>query len=573
MKNFRVALAQINASVGDIDANVEKIIEKANRAQALGADLAVFPELAITGYPPQDLLFKPDFITKNQEAIQVVAKETKEIAALVGFVDRGGDLFNAAAIIDDGELKAVYRKRSLPNYGVFDEERYFAAGDQTLTLSVGEHKLGVLICEDLWNGALDAGLCALDALIVINASPFSASKSAARRDLLSARARDLRSFIIYLNLVGAQDELVFDGASAIYDPRGDRIALAKSFEEDTLICDLDLEDGFRVRLKDGRVRASRRGVADDSVNVVLNVRDRPKTPTAQRDETPLGEIEAIYAALKLALRDYAIKNDFTRAVLGLSGGVDSALCATIAADALGAQNVLGVLMPSPFSSQGSIDDALALATNLKIRARTIPIAPLMDAYETALKPSFADMPRDLTEENLQARIRAALLMAFSNKFGYLLLSTGNKSELAVGYSTLYGDMAGGFAPIKDALKTTVYALARYRNSLGAAIPESTLTKPPSAELRENQKDTDDLPEYEVLDQIIRLYVEEDYSLTEIDERGFDPAVVRKVARLIKRNEYKRSQAPIGAKISDRAFGKDRRMPVSNRFADDKEIWR
>ncbi|MDR2639764.1 MAG: NAD+ synthase, partial [Helicobacteraceae bacterium] len=456
------------------------------------------------------------------------------------------------------------------NYGVFDEERYFAAGMEHLTLLAGDHKLGVLICEDLWNGALDSSLSALDLIVAINASPFSASKSAARRDLLAARARDLRSFIIYVNLVGAQDELVFDGASAVYDPRGERIALAKSFEEDLLVCDLDLEDSFRLRVKDGRVRAMRRGAAGDEREIALNIPNRGKAALARRGAiySPPSEIEAIYSALKLGLKDYARKNGFTTAVLGLSGGADSALCAAIAADALGAQNVLGVLMPSPFSSQGGIDDALELAKNLGIATRTIAISPLMEAFDTALKPSFEGRARDLSEENLQARIRATLLMALSNKFGYLLLCTGNKSELAVGYSTLYGDMAGGFAPIKDALKTTVYALARWRNSLGAAIPESTLTKPPSAELRENQKDSDELPEYEILDQIIRLFVEEDYSLEEIDRKGFDPLVVRKVARLIKRNEYKRSQAPIGSKIGDRAFGKDRRMPITNGFLDD-----
>ncbi|MDR1451018.1 MAG: NAD+ synthase [Helicobacteraceae bacterium] len=568
MSLFRVALGQINSSVGDIAANTDKIVQTTRKASNLGADLIAFPELAVVGYPPRDLLFKSDFITKNLEAIRAIARETKTIASIVGFVDRGADLFNAAATIDEGEIKAIYRKRNLPNYGVFDEERYFAAGAERLTIVVGDYKLGVLICEDLWSGALDSNLSALDAIIVINASPFSAGKSAVRRDLLAARARDLRSFIVYVNLTGAQDELVFDGASAIYDPRGERIALAKSFEEDLLVCDLDLEDSFRVRIKDGRVRAARRGVASEAGEIALNIRDRDKQVLPRKEERSPSEIESVYAALTLALKDYARKNGFTKALLGLSGGADSALCAAIAADALGARNVLGVLMPSPFSSQGSIDDALALARNLGIETRTIAIKPLMDAYDAALAPCFEGAARDLTEENLQARIRAALLMALSNKFGYLALSTGNKSELAVGYATLYGDMAGGFAPIKDALKTTVYALARYRNTLGAALPESTLTKPPSAELRENQKDTDELPEYEVLDQIIRLFVEEDYSLKEIDLKGFDPQVVRKVARLIKRNEYKRSQAPIGAKISDRAFGGDRRMPVANGFFDD-----
>jgi NAD+ synthase (glutamine-hydrolysing) len=565
MKSFRVALAQFNATVGDIEGNQRAAIEAIAKARANGADMIVFPELAVTGYPPQDLLFKSDFIAKNQEALRAIARECGDIAAIVGFVDRKGDIFNAAAIVDDGEIKAVYRKRSLPNYGVFDEERYFAAGEENLILSFGDYKLGALICEDLWSGAIDSNVGAADAIVVINASPFSAGKSAARGDLLSSRARDLRRFIVYVNLVGAQDELVFDGASAIYDPRGKRIALAKSFEEDLLFCDLDLEDSFRVRVKDGRVRAMRRGASFESAEVTLKSADRQKPPLIARNETPPSEIAAIYAALTLALKDYARKNGFTKAVLGLSGGVDSSLCAAIAADALGAQNVLGVLMPSPFSSQGSVEDALALAKNLGIQTQTIGIDALMAAYETALKPVFENRARDLTEENLQARIRGALLMAISNKFGRLVLSTGNKSELSVGYSTLYGDLCGGFAPIKDALKTKVYELCRYRNSVGFVIPQNALDKPPSAELRENQTDQDELPPYELLDEIVRLYVEEDYSLAEIDRLGFDPQLTRKIVRLIKRNEYKRAQAPIGAKISDRAFGRDRRMPITERY--------
>ncbi|MDR2033609.1 MAG: NAD+ synthase [Helicobacteraceae bacterium] len=565
MGDFRVALAQINAVVGDTARNTEEIVAKIKEGRALGVDLIVFPELAVTGYPPEDLLYKPDFIAKNEAAIKTIAREAKEIAAIVGFVDRKTDIFNAAAVIDDGEIKAIYRKRSLPNYGVFDEERYFAAGDRNLTLSIGGFKLGVLICEDLWNGALDSTLCALDGLIVINASPFSASKNAARSDLLSSRARDLRSFILYVNLVGAQDELVFDGASAIYDPRGNRAALAKSFEEDLLVCDLDLEDSFRVRVKDGRVRAMRRGVPSETNEVELNAADRQKPPLTPRSTQPLEQDAAIYAALKIALKDYARKNGFTKAVLGVSGGVDSALCAAIAADALDCGNVLGVLMPSPYSSTESVADALELAKNLNVQTETIAIDALMFAFENALKPQFGGRARDLTEENLQARIRGALLMALSNKFGYLVLSTGNKSELSVGYSTLYGDLCGGFAPIKDVLKTKVYDLCRYRNSISAAIPQNVLTKPPSAELRENQKDSDELPDYELLDELIRLYVEEDLSLSEIDAKGYDPQITRKIIALVQRNEYKRAQAPVGAKISDRAFGRDRRMPISNGY--------
>ncbi|MDR1911263.1 MAG: NAD+ synthase [Helicobacteraceae bacterium] len=565
MGGFRVALAQINAVVGDTARNTEEIVAKIKKGRALGVDLIVFPELAVTGYPPEDLLYKPDFIAKNEAAIKTIARETKGIAAIVGFVDRKTDIFNAAAVIDDGEIKAIYRKRSLPNYGVFDEERYFTAGDRNLALSIGGFKLGVLICEDLWNGALDSTLCALDALIVINASPFSASKNAARSDLLSSRARDLRSFILYVNLVGAQDELVFDGASAIYDPRGNRAALAKIFEEDMLVCDLDLEDSFRVRLKDGRVRAMRRGALSETNEVELNAVNRQKPPLTPRSTQPLEQDAAIYAALKIALKDYARKNGFTKAVLGISGGVDSALVAAIAADALGCDNILGVLMPSPYSSAQSVADALELAKNLNVQTETIAIDALMFAFENALKPQFEGKARDLTEENLQARIRGTLLMALSNKFGYLVLSTGNKSELSVGYSTLYGDLCGGFAPIKDVLKTKVYDLCRYRNSISAAIPQNVLTKPPSAELRENQKDSDELPDYELLDELIRLYIEEDFSLSEIDAKGYDPQITRKVVALVQRNEYKRSQAPVGAKISDRAFGRDRRMPISNGY--------
>ncbi|MDR3347551.1 MAG: NAD+ synthase [Helicobacteraceae bacterium] len=561
MKTFRVAIAQQNMIVGDIDYNAAQIISAIGAARDRGADVVVFSELAVTGYPPEDLLFKPDFIAKNEEAIGAIARQTRDIAAIVGFVQKDADIFNAAALLERGEIKAVYRKRSLPNYGVFDEERYFSAGEKGLRIHIGDFTIGVLICEDMWNSALDFG--SGDALVVINASPFSVSKRMARSELLAARARDLRTFVIYANAIGAQDELVFDGASAIYDPRGKPLAVAKSFEEDMLICDLDLEDSFRVRLKDGRVRAMRRGVTIEAPTLSLTLSDRSKTDLAARIEAPLSENAAIYEALKLGLKDYMRKNGFTKATLGLSGGVDSALCAAIAADALGAENVLGVLMPSPFSSEASVEDALRLAQNLQIPTRTIAITTLMNTYDEALKPLFEGTKRDLTEENLQSRIRGVLLMAISNKLGYLVLSTGNKSEMSVGYSTLYGDLCGGFAPIKDVLKTTVYELCRYRNQSSEVIPQRVLEKAPSAELRENQQDQDDLPPYELLDQIIRLYIEEDFSLKEIDDMGYDRLITRKIAALIKRSEYKRFQAPIGTKISDRAFGRDRRMPVTH----------
>jgi NAD+ synthase (glutamine-hydrolysing) len=566
LKTLKIALAQLDFAVGAIGENTSKILAAIAAARELGASLAIFPELAITGYPPEDLLFKPDFIAQNLAALRAIAAETRQIAAIVGFVDREGDIFNAAALLAEGEIKAVYRKRALPNYGVFDEERYFARGSRSLVFEACGAKFAVLICEDLWDNRVLAQIDAADALITINASPFSAAKTAARRELIASRARDLRSFLIYANLVGAQDELVFAGESGIANPRGECVARAKSFAEDLLIAEIDLEESFRARLKDARARSAGKDsdplIARDQIKLNLNFSETPAA--LNRIEAVPDEIAAIYEALKLGLKDYAAKNGFTSAVLGLSGGIDSALTAAIASDALGAENVLGVLMPSKFSSRGSIDDSLALAANLKIRAETIAINDLANAYDRALAPLFTGTQAGLAEENLQARIRAAILMAISNKFGHLLLSTGNKSEIAVGYATLYGDMAGGFAPIKDALKTMVYDLARYRNSLGAAIPEATLTKPPSAELREGQKDSDELPEYEVLDPIIKLLVEEDYSTNEVAAMGYDLEIAEKVARMIKRNEYKRSQAAIGTKISDRAFGRDRRMPITSK---------
>ncbi|GHS87918.1 putative glutamine-dependent NAD(+) synthetase [Campylobacterota bacterium] len=571
MKKIRIALSQQNFTVGAICENTEKIVSAIGEARAKGVDLVIFPELAVTGYPPEDLLFKPDFISKNIEAVELIARECTDIAAIVGFADRKSDIFNAAALIENGEIKAIYHKQNLPNYGVFDEQRYFAQGAKELIFAIGGYKIALLICEDLWNGARFSG--AIDAVISINASPFSASKREHRRELLSSRARELRSFVIYANLVGAQDELVFDGESAIVDPRGAVIARSPAFAEDLLLCDLDLEDSFRVRLKDARVRATRRNDRGncgdrgktDRAELKLNLNEKPKTAIARQIAPIMSEIEAIYSALKLGLKDYVVKNGFKSVVLGLSGGIDSALAAALAADAIGGENVLGVLMPSKFSSQGSIDDALALAKNLQIRTETLAINDLMEGFDRALKPLFAGAKPNVAEENLQARIRMCALMAISNKFGYLVLSTSNKSEIAVGYSTLYGDMAGGFAPIKDVLKTRVYELAEYRNTLGEAIPQMILIKPPSAELRYDQKDADELPDYEILDRIIRLFVEEDYSLSEIDALGVNEQIVRKIAVLIRRNEYKRSQSAIGTKISDRAFGRDRRMPIVNNF--------
>ncbi|MEY2477610.1 MAG: hypothetical protein QOG87_2925 [Actinomycetota bacterium] len=572
---MRVAACQINTVVGDLDGNVARVLAGLDRAEAAGADVALFPELALTGYPPEDLLLKPGFVVDNLEALEKLAARTGRCAAVVGFVDQGRDLYNAAAVCAFGAVQGTYRKRMLPNYAVFDEQRYFAAGSGTPTLFViGGVRMGISICEDAWspNGPIaEQAAGGAELILNINASPYYAGRLGERERMLSTRATDAACAIVYVNQVGGQDELVFDGASVVMDADGQLMASARQFVEDDLIVDVEVRPVFRKRLLDPRGRAT----APDLPVVVV-------TDTAQANEAPLvpgltpvlDPVEEVYAALVLGTRDYVTKNGFTDVVIGLSGGIDSSIVAAIAVDALGAEHVHGVSMPSRYSSEGSRSDAQRLAEALGIDYRTIAIEPAHGAFLQMLAESFAARGEDLTEENLQSRIRGVVLMALSNKFNWMVLTTGNKSEMAVGYSTLYGDTAGGFAVIKDVPKTLVYRLCRMRNARAASvangeqseiIPEEVLTKPPSAELRPDQRDDQSLPAYEVLDPILEAYVEGDLTAGELVDAGFDPDVVRLVVSLVDRAEYKRRQSPPGVRVTPKAFGKDRRVPITNRY--------
>lgn len=600
-RRLRLALAQINTTVGDLAGNVARILEGARAARAAGATTVCFPELAITGYPPEDLLLKPDFVSSNLRALDDVIASSGNLRGLTlitGFVDRQGDLYNAAAVIREGKLAGVYHKRYLPNYGVFDEDRYFSAGNDMPLFTIDGARVGVSVCEDIW---YPGGTPALQAwaggetLINISASPYHAGKQEARERMLSTRAADSGAFVAYLNLVGGQDELVFDGSSVVFDGRGELIARAKAFEEDLLIVDLDVEEVFGARLHDPRRRKERHetDAREDVSPRWITVSSAP-TPTRRapdvsvvdaatpalgapgRIETMPDRLEEVYRALTLGTGDYVRKGGFTEALVALSGGIDSALTAAIAADALGAEHVTGVSLPSRYSSDGSKDDAHALANNLGMRFLTIPIE---DVFATGLDvlreplETFGPTTSTITEENLQARIRGMLMMALSNRSGAILLTTGNKSEMAVGYATLYGDMAGGFAVLKDVFKTLVWDLSRWRNEHAGreVIPWATIEKPPSAELRPDQKDSDSLPPYPTLDPILRAYVEEDRSLDAIVRLGFEEETVRRIMGLVDRSEYKRRQAPPGVKITPRAFGRDRRAPITNRYRGDKPL--
>jgi NAD+ synthase (glutamine-hydrolysing) len=576
---FRLALAQINATVGDLPGNRDRIIETIRCAGESGAELVAFPELALTGYPPEDLLLKPSFIRDNLQVLDEVARATGDIAVVVGCVDRTDDIFNAAAVLYQGRVVHMYHKQFLPTYGVFDEDRYFRPGSEAPVFRLGDVLLGVNVCEDIWYavGPTNAqSLAGAEVIVNINASPFSEQKPAFRKKMLATRAADNHAIVAYVNMVGGQDELVFDGSSLVFDPGGELLAQGRAFEEDLLIIDLDVAGVFRERLHDPRRRKGHlQREADRPARMIDIAASRRRTTTrpvlaARAPVEDLGSVEETYRALVLGTRDYVCKTGFRQVVLGLSGGVDSSLVAAIAADALGPENVLGVSMPSRYSSQGSKDDAADLAQALGIRYQVVPIEKPFTAMLETLEPMFEDREPDATEENLQARIRGQILMALSNKFNYLVLTTGNKSEMAVGYATLYGDMAGGFAVIKDVLKTRVYELSRYRNSLGQrpVIPEMVLTKAPSAELRPDQTDQDSLPPYDELDAILVAYVEEDRSIDEIVRKGFSPDLVRRVVNMVDRNEYKRRQAPPGVKVSPRAFGRDRRLPITNRYRDE-----
>jgi NAD+ synthase (glutamine-hydrolysing) len=559
---YRIALAQINTTVGDLDGNTKKIIRGIERARDARADLVAFPELAVTGYPPEDLLLKRRFVQQNIEHVQRIAEETTGLTAVVGFAHPEGRLYNAAAILHDGRLADIYHKTALPNYGVFDEKRYFQSGRRVPVYRIGSMVLGVNICEDIWveDGVYREQAEAGARLIVnISASPYSAGKGREREDLLRRRARQCSAGLAFVNLVGGQDELVFDGQSAVVLPDGRLFALAEQFEEDLLLVDFPADEQPPPRAREGS-RAERMDLrAPEPRN--------SRGTVAPRIEAPLDATEEIYRALVLGTHDYVRKNGFEKVVLGLSGGIDSALTATIAADALGSSNVVGIAMPSHISSAGSLSDAQETARNLEITLKTIPIKRVFDAFLAELAPEFGGRPQDEAEENVQARIRGVLLMALSNKFGWLVLSTGNKSEAGVGYATLYGDMAGGFSVLKDVPKTLVYRLARHRNAKSgwAVIPESVLRKAPSAELKPDQKDEDTLPPYNVLDPILEAYVEKDMARDEIVALGYDPETVSRVTHMVDRSEYKRRQAAPGVKITPRAYGKDRRFPITQAY--------
>ncbi len=560
---MRIALAQINSTVGDLDGNRDKIIDYIGRAQKQNVDLIAFPEMVLPGYPTEDLLLKPDYVQDVMDHLRQIVPATKGITAIIGTIYAEQELYNAAVVMHDGKIAGVYRKQFLPNYGVFDENRYFQAGQSKEVFIRDSVVMGVSVCEDIWypdgppkKQASEGGATLL---INISASPYHMGKGAVREQMLATRARDNRAFIVYCNLVGGQDELVFDGQSLICDPQGDVIARGKQFEEDLLLADVDqishnineIQNSKFERIELDKLPSK---VQEQRINPII--------------AKPLDRLSEVYNALILGTRDYIQKNGFKQVVLGLSGGIDSTLTAVIAADAIGAENVTGIAMPTRYSSDHSLTDAEQLTKNMGMNYRVIPIDDTFQSFLNMLKPMFEGKKEDVTEENIQSRIRGVVLMGISNKFGSLVLTTGNKSETGVGYSTLYGDTAGGFAVIKDVPKLLVYELCRYRNQISAKviIPENVINKPPSAELRPDQKDSDSLPDYSILDAIIHAYVEDSCSIQDIVKQGYDEPTVRRIIRLIDRNEYKRRQSPPGIKITPRAFGKDWRLPITNRYS-------
>ncbi len=590
MRTLRIALAQMNPTVGDLSGNLHRITTWIREAKKAKADLIIFPELAVTGSPPEDLLLKPQFVKDTVRALNKITQACRGVVAVVGYVEQGNrrdahssrtsntsagqpTLYNTAALIADRKLLGQYRKWHLSDKGGFDERRYFSPGQRLPLLVVNGVTIGVTICDDICLSEGPARIQAAagaEVLIAIDASPFHIGSSRSREQMLVARARENGVMVAYTNMVGGQDEQVFDGSSVVLDQSGKVIARSHAFQEELLVADLTMDAGSRGRMRrEGRAAGARNtvSVVDRLVVKGKTIKKNMRIRIVPMVAELLDEIDAVYRALVLAVKDYARKNGFTQVVIGLSGGVDSAVTAAIAVDALGATHVHGLFMPSPYTSPESEEDVVALAQCLGIDVNTIPITPTFDAYRRSLTPSFVGCAEDATEENLQARIRGTLLMAVSNKFGYLVLTTGNKSEMSVGYSTLYGDMAGGFAVIKDVPKTMVYELARFRNGLGPSpvILTRILDRPPTAELRPNQKDEDSLPPYPVLDPILRAYVEDDRSPDEIVEAGFDRATVLRVVGMVDRSEFKRQQAPIGAKVTPRAFGKSRRMPITNGY--------
>ncbi|HYY32863.1 MAG TPA: NAD+ synthase [Gaiellaceae bacterium] len=569
---MRLALAQMNTVVGDLDGNRDRIVERLEEARDAGAELVLFPELAVTGYPPEDLLLRPGFLRAAARTLDEIAAKTKGIAALVGTPHLDRDLFNACAICVDGEVLAMYRKQFLPNYGVFDEDRYFQPGRGLVLLRCGETLIGPTVCEDVWQPgppATDLALAGAHVVANISASPFHLGKGVEREEMLGTRARDNSCWIAFVNAVGAQDELIFDGHSLVLDEEGRVVARAPAFEEALLVVDVDATTAVGRRLRDARRRAlarTRRELPDPPVVEIPERADRKKA--AEPTSAPLlDDLEQMRLALELGLRDYVQKNGFAEVVLGVSGGIDSALTAALAAEALGPEHVVCVSMPSQYTSAGTRADAKHVADGLGARYMEIPIESIREAVGVALADAFAGTEPGIAEENLQARIRGLLVMALSNKFGSLPLATGNKSELSVGYSTLYGDMAGGFALLKDMYKTDVYRLAKHLNARARRelIPQSVLDRAPSAELRADQKDEDSLPPYPQLDQVLEAYVELDSSREELTTDGFDPEVVERAVEMIDKAEYKRRQAPPGVKLRPKAFGRDWRVPITNRW--------
>lgn len=610
MRRVRIAVGQINTTVGDIEGNCEHILAFATLAKAAGATLVIFPELAVCGYPPEDLLFKPSFARACRRALEELAERLPDIWSVIGTVDLAGDLYNAAAVVGQKRIQGLYHKRYLPTYGVFDEDRYFRAGMTCPWYVFGDASMGITICEDMWYpggpGHWQAHAGA-EILINISASPFHTGKGAHRRRMLVTRAVDYATWVVYCNLVGGQDELVFDGQSLVIHPNGTVVAEGHAFREDLIVVDLDLDAVLEVRLHEPRPRKldldllvlpSSRSAGEGEEAVVVVRRELPgficlrRQPLAEPEHVDVrnrgketawdalmrgmeGEKfqdeQEIYAALVLGVRDYVYKNGMRDVVVGMSGGIDSSLVTTIAVDALGREYVHGIAMPSRYNASASEEDARLLAQALEIDFRVIPIEPIFQAFLAALEPSFAGYPANVAEENIQARIRGSLWMALTNKFGWIALTAGNKSEMATGYATLYGDMAGGFAVLKDVPKTLIYRLARFRNAIAAKplIPRRVLEKAPSAELRPNQKDTDSLPPYEELDAILEAYIERDWDFEHFIAAGYRSETVERVLRLIDGAEYKRRQAPPGIKITPRAFGRDRRLPITNHF---RERW-
>jgi len=578
MDNIRVAIAQINTIVGDIKGNSKKIKRNIKKAHDNHADIVVFPELTITGYPPEDLLYRHDFIEENLTALNKIAKYSKgkDILVILGFVDLDTDIYNAAASIYNGQIINIYHKIFLPNYGVFDEKRYFQSGKRLSIINYKGIKLGITICEDIWypGGPAYYETIIKNAELIVNisASPYTIGKDSKRQEMIKTRCRDNVTTVVYCNLVGGQDELVFDGNSMIVNEEGNIIAKLSSFSEELGIGDLNVKDTLKKRLKDIRIRELRASEIATPYSFVSY--DIKATSSIGKKKNKMNFLikrqytnteEEVFDALVCGTRDYVKKNGFKKVIIAISGGIDSALVSVIASKAIGVGNITGLFLPSQFTASESERDATMLAKNLGIELIKLPIKPLYDSYMDILKNIFKGTKFGVAEENLQARIRGNIVMALSNKFGWLVLTTGNKSEMSVGYATLYGDMAGGFAVIKDVPKTMVYNISEWINKKWHLIPENILLRPPTAELRPNQKDTDSLPEYSILDPILKMYIEQDYSISDIINSGFKENEVKRVARMVRKNEYKRRQSPIGIKITERSFGKDRRYPITNGF--------